>query len=58
MSFGRSGSDWASAMLGADVFVAFWDSSGDPKVVDYSLTAHAQVRVLYVLGYAVDFVLI
>ena len=42
MAFGRSGSDTASEMVGADVFVAFWDGN-EAKVVDYFLTAKVQV---------------
>ena len=45
MAFGQSGSDTASEMTGADVFVAFWDR-GDPMAVDYKLTSRAQVRPL------------
>ena len=51
MSFGQSGSDTASEMTGADVFVAFWSERGDPTVVDYKLTAKAQV--LYKVFYTV-----
>ena len=43
MSFGQSGSSSASEMTGADVFVAFWSERGDPMVVDYKLSAKAQV---------------
>ena len=46
MSFGQSGSSSASEMTGADVFVAFWSERGDATVVDYKLSAKAQVQSL------------
>ena len=45
MAFGLSGSDTQSAMVGADVVVADFLSGGEPRAVDYYLSAYAQVRL-------------
>ena len=43
MAFGLSGSDTQFAMVGADVVVADFLSGGEPRAVDYYLSAYAQV---------------
>ena len=45
MAFGLSGSDTQFAMVGADVVVADFLSGGEPRAVDYYLSAYAQVRL-------------
>ena len=52
MSFGQSGSTTSSTMIGADVFVAFWDDGGSTaKVVDYKLSNYALVTVYIMSSY-------
>ena len=45
MAFGLSGSDTQFAMVGADVVVADFLSGGEPRAVDYYLSAYAQGRL-------------
>ena len=45
MAFGLSGSDTQFAMVGADIVVADFLSGGEPRAVDYYLSAYAQVRL-------------
>ena len=46
MAFGISGSTSRSQMVGADVIVTYYTAAAEPMVVDYKLTAQAQVRLM------------
>ena len=46
MAFGRSGSDTATEMNGADVFVAYYRND-EVKVVDHHFTAESQVAFFF-----------
>lgn len=43
MAFGLSGSDSGILMVGSDVVVTDFKDGGDPRAIDYYISAYAQV---------------